>query len=424
VSAASPQILIVDNDRLARLIAMMLEGEETDVAFDGTVALDKIHGATPDVIIADVDVPGSGIRLAELVGISPEFQKIPVILTSVSPTTDTIIKARNAGASSYLAKPFRPSEIRSRIETVTATSSSDESATQDHIPNPFDQQEDDEFVTRVRAIEGLPVFPATHSELLKLARSEDATSDDIAEKLQLDPGLLATLFKLVNSSYFGFNKRVHSVPLAVTLLGLEEVANLVITAQIFKNLGGEGDSAGLDVKGFWRHTVGTAIAARALAKKLQVEVESAFLGGILHDVGKIVLDRYFTDYYAGVIEDVRKNDSLIIDSEQQKLGLTHAEIGGQLATEWNFSKNYLNVILHHHAPAHAKRYQRLVCLIHVADAIVRRLNYGSGGDSHEPAIDDSAMDRFGIKDNGLQRLIDAAQADLDDGESILSALEA
>lgn len=403
----------------------MLKDEQTDMAFDGVTALDKVKVSPPDVVIADIDVPGSGLRLAEIIGISPEYQKIPVILTSVNPTADTIVKARNAGASSYLAKPFRPSEIRSRIESVTVTREVASKPTDpDEIANPFAKEEEDEFTTRVRAIDGLPAFPSTHSELLKLARSEDATSEDIADKLRFDPGLLSTLFKLVNSPYYGFNKRVHSVQLAVTLLGLEEVANLVMTAQIFENLGGEGESAGLDVKEFWRHTVGTAIASRALAKKLQVEVESAFLGGILHDLGKIVLDRYFSDYYAGVIKEVNHKGTPIIDAERSALGLTHTEIGGQLATEWNFPKNYLNVILHHHVPVHAKRYQRLVCLVHVADAIVRRLGYGSGGDTHEPAIDDSAMDRFGLKDDGLQKLIDAAKVDLDNGDSILSALDA
>jgi len=403
---------------------MMLKDQQTDVAFDGSTALDKISTQAPDVIIADVDVPGSGIRLAEIVGISPEFQKIPVILTSVSPTTDTIIKARNAGASSYLAKPFRPSETRSRIENVTTTQPEPDPVASDDIENPFEEPEEDPFTTRVRAIDGLPVFPSTHSELIKLARSEDATSEDIAEKLQFDPGLLSTLFKLVNSPYYGFNKRVHSVLLAVTLPGLEEVANLVTTAQIFDNFGGQGQSAGLDVKGFWRHTVGTAIASRSLAKKLQVQLESAFLGGILHDLGKIVLDRHFSDYYEGVIKEVSDNGTPIVQAEKARLGLSHAKIGGQLATEWNFAKNYLNVILYHHEPVHAKRYQRLVCLVHVADAIVRRLGYGSGGDTHEPEIDDSAMDRFGINDSGLQKLIDAVQPDLDDGDSILSALDA
>ncbi|MBK35994.1 MAG: hypothetical protein CME26_10775 [Gemmatimonadetes bacterium] len=73
--------------------------------------------------------------------------------------------------------------------------------------------------------------------MLKLARSEDATSDEIAEKVQLDISLLARVFKLVNSSSFGFSKRVSSLNLAVTLLGLEEIANLVMTVQVFERLG-------------------------------------------------------------------------------------------------------------------------------------------------------------------------------------------
>jgi HD-like signal output (HDOD) protein len=82
----------------------------------------------------------------------------------------------------------------------------------------------------LRSIDGLPAFPTTRAKLIKLlARSEDATSEDIAENLPFDFGLLSTLFKLVNAPYYGFNKQVHSVQLAVTLLGLEEVANLVTT---------------------------------------------------------------------------------------------------------------------------------------------------------------------------------------------------
>tara|TARA_A100001037_G_scaffold305382_1_gene345243 strand:+ start:2890 stop:3270 length:381 start_codon:yes stop_codon:yes gene_type:complete len=108
-----------------------------------------------------VSRPTSISRLSELLGISPEFQKIPVILTSVNPTTDTIIKARNAGASSYLAEPFRSSEIRSRIDTVRTESAPSDEEPADDIANPFEEEEEeDAFTTRVRAIEGLPAFLA------------------------------------------------------------------------------------------------------------------------------------------------------------------------------------------------------------------------------------------------------------------------
>ncbi len=102
--------------------------------------------------------------------------------------------------------------------------------------------------------------------------------------------MLATIFKLVNSSSYAFRKKIDSLKLAVTLLGLEEIANLVMAAQVFEKQGDYEDGSGLDANEFWRHSVGVAFAARAIFKKLQAEAESAFLAGMLHDVGKIALD--------------------------------------------------------------------------------------------------------------------------------------
>ena len=164
-----------------------------------------------------------------------------------------------------------------------------------------------------------------------------------------------------------------------------------MAAQIFENLGNYEDGAGLDLHEFWRHSVGTAFCSRAIAKKLNTEVDSAFLAGMLHDLGKIILDRYFSDYYQSVFEIVHDEDLAIVQAEMEILGLTHASIGGQLAEEWKFPKTYLNAITHHHNPKYAPRYQRLVCLIHLADVVCRELEFGNGGDSQTPQHDDSAL---------------------------------
>ena len=109
------------------------------------------------MIVADVNVQGSGIRLAELVGISPELNHIPVILASANPTAETILKARNAGASSYLAKPFRPSELRSRIVVVAAAVDSEGDQAAGDIANPSEESDTANiFETRVRAIDAFP----------------------------------------------------------------------------------------------------------------------------------------------------------------------------------------------------------------------------------------------------------------------------
>ncbi len=203
---------------------------------------------------------------------------------------------------------------------------------------------------------------------------------------------------------------------------MEEIANLVMTAQVFQKLGDYEGGAGLNLQDFWKHSVGTAFTARAMAKKLQAEVESAFLAGILHDLGKVVLDRCFADYYKTVLEQVQTTEMPIFQAEKEILGLTHADVGGQLATEWKFSENYLNAILYHHNPGENRRYARLTCLVHLADVICRELGFGSGGDNEVPGIDQSVMDRFTLRDRGVQILREAAEQDLENADSFLSAL--
>ncbi len=435
-------ILVVDQERLGSLILKMLHKDQlgSELATDGLKAITKLRTFAPDLIVADVNIPGGGIRLAELVAMNPRLQNVPVILMSANPTPDIVIRARNAGASSYLAKPFRPSELTNRItmalsQPPPAPPKAVESAKSDpEAPNdikgtedkPEGEDEDSEqgsdIISRVKSIEGLPSFPSTHAEILKLAKSDDASSDDIADKLQLDPGLLATMFKLVNSSAYGFNKQVKDLSLAVTLLGLEEIANLVLAAQVFDKLGNYDDGAGLDLKEFWRHSVGTAFVARAVARKLNTEVESAFLAGMMHDLGKIILDRYFGDYYKAVFDVIGGEDITILQAEKEILGVTHAAVGGQLAEEWKFPKNYLNAIAYHHDVRTAPRYQRLVCIIHLADVICRRLEYGNGGDNQKPDPDDSALDRFSLGERGFKILVEVAEEELEGAASFLAAL--
>ena len=423
------RILIVDLDRFSSLIVKMLSDDyATDTASDGLQAIRKLRSDPPDLILAEEKIPGGGLRFAEVVGMSSLHNHIPIILMSVSPSPDGILRARGAGVSIYLAKPFRPSELRDRIKSILSDRPGQGQGAVATAPNgpasPLkDNGKDLDIKDRIKHLEGLPPFPATHAEILELAKSDSSSSDDIAEKIQLDPGLLASVFKMVNSSCYGFRKKVDSLKLAVTLIGLEEIANLVMTAQVFKQLGSYEGGGGLDLDAFWKHSVGTAFVARAISKKLQTEQESSFLAGMLHDLGKIVLDRLFPDYYRAVVEQVQScSGQSIYQAEQDLLGLTHADVGGQLATQWKFSDKYLSALLYHHDPGENRRYQRLTCLVHLADVICRQVGYGSGGDDTVPEIHGSVVDRFSLGGKAVDMLIELAREDLRDADSFLLAL--
>lgn len=428
--------MVVDRERFSDLICKMLSGKyQTTVATDGLQAVRALKESPPDVMVVEMSIPGNGLRLAELVGISPKYNHIPIVLTSANPSLDIVLRAKEAGVSSYLAKPFRPSELASRIEqalaeplvppepAAEASSAEKGGGAADAAGAPAAVEGTRRSVReRVKKIDGLPVFPATHAEIMKLAKSENATSEALAEQIKLDPSLLATILKLVNSAYYGLRKKVDSLKVAVSLLGFEEIANLVMSAQVFQGLGGYKNKLGLDLKGFWRHSVGTGFVARSVAKKLQTESETAFLAGMLHDIGKVVLDRFFPDYYIQVMNLVKGGEMSIGHAEEEVLGLTHAEVGGQLASEWKFSENLQNVIMYHHAPENARRYQRLVGLVHLSDVICRTLQFGSGGDMLVPQIDPAVMDRFALTEKGLQMFAETAKEDLESAESFLLAL--
>ena len=407
MTAVRRHVLVVDRDRIAGLISKMLVREySTDVVSDGIKAVDKLRKLLPSVLVVDAEIPGNGIALTELVGISPKFHSIPVILTSANPSSQMVIKARNAGAQSYLAKPFGPTELHRRIGTVLS-----------NVP----AEKKGVIQDRVKKIENLPAFPAAHAEILKLARNVETTSDEMAEKIQLDPSLLATVFKLVNSTYYGFQEKVDSLNLAVTLLGLREIANLVMSAQVFKILG-TYEGGGLDLQEFWKHSVGTAFIVRTLARKYKIDAGVAFLAGMLHDLGKVVLDRCFSDYYRPVLKKARVEGTPLANVEQDVLGLNHADVGGQLAMEWKFGDHLLDCIRHHHSPSKAQCDKRLVCLVHLADVICRQLKFGSDTDTVVPEVDEQALRQLSLGRSGVRLFAEAARTDIDNAESFLTAL--
>lgn len=417
-SPESRSVLVVDTGRMGNLLGRILErGSHRPRAIHSAVeALKSLRDEPTDAIVVDMDAEPDGLKFAELVGMNPRYARIPVVITSARPTPDSVVVANKAGASSFLAKPFGPAALLDRIDALTskAKAQDGQSGEEPDLRSVFE---------RVKEIRDLPAMPATHAEILALANSPTSSSEDIAERLQLDPGLLATVFKLVNSCGLGVRRRVRSLNLAVSLIGLEEVANLVMAAQVFERLGtSREETTRLDPEGFWKHSVGTAFISRALARRLHVEAEASFLAGILHDLGKVVLDQYFRPYYETILDIVDRHEVSLAEAEERVLGLTHAEVGGQLATHWNFDDRYLYAILYHHRPVEAGKHKRLACLTHLADVLCRKIGYGTGGDRKAPEPNRGALQILSVGARTFESFAGLAEAEAEHAESFLSAL--
>jgi len=232
-------------------------------------------------------------------------------------------------------------------------------------------------------LKDLPPLPAVVQELMVSLGKEDLSADTIAFKLSRDPGLSAKTLRMANSSFYGLSRQVGSVQEALTILGLRTVRTLVMAVGVRSNFE-VSPAVGFDLEHFWRHAIGTALCAQALAQETQMDGDIAFTVGLLHDIGRISLACAFPDDYAHVLAHQREHDSAPIDAERAVLGVDHAMVGGLLAEKWQFSPLIAEAITCHHAPA-MHHGPGLVGLVHMADAFSHALGLSGEADEVVPS---------------------------------------
>jgi len=264
----------------------------------------------------------------------------------------------------------------------------------------------------IKNIDKLPTLPLIVSKLTELVNNPNTSANDIQYVLVKDQALSARVLKLVNSAFYGFSQRISSISHAIVILGFNTIKNVALTASVFDMFKGEGQ---LDKEGFWMHSIAVAGTARLVAKRFRLPtVEDIFIAGLLHDVGKIVLDQFAHDDYEKVLGLVKEKNMLIMDAELEVLEMTHAQVGAHLATHWHLPPALVQMIGLHHKPELAADITRATFCIHLADILVRALGIGSGGDNRIPIISKQLWEQYELGENDVQSILNDMKAELHD----------
>jgi len=189
-------------------------------------------------------------------------------------------------------------------------------------------------------------IPQTLADVIRIVRDEHASSTELSDVLSKDPALTANLLRIVNSAYYGGDRKIGNVNQAVMMVGVRQVTALALSAS-FYNLTKDWDSS-LDRVKFWRHSLQVAIAARMIAKEAGYKrSEEMFVAGLLHDVGIMILEQSFPDRFKSVWKDLTGCDNPV-DCEEEAWGTNHARVGQFLLEQWRLPENICEGVGRHH----------------------------------------------------------------------------
>lgn len=246
----------------------------------------------------------------------------------------------------------------------------------------------------VGRIDQLPTLPAVAARILNLTSNETSSADEVVRLIEQDQSLTARVLRLVGRARGG--QRVSTVKAAVVVIGFKAVRTAVLSVKVFDAFRHDKNTckSAFDRAGFWRHCLAVATASQLLAQaRGGLDAEEAFAAGLMHDIGKVVLDVCLPKTFDRVIRLVRGGRHSISDAEQRLLGVDHATVGRRLAEKWKLPPMLAECIwLHHHPPGtlpDATRHREMVELVHVADAMAREQRIGFSGNRRflRPAVE-------------------------------------
>lgn len=278
----------------------------------------------------------------------------------------------------------------------------------------------DHLIRVLDSIRDLPTLPTVYFKISKLLQDVDSSAREVSRILESDQAITSKVLRLVNSSFFGFSRRVTQVSQAVVLLGFNAIRNAVLSIAVFDSFPGNS-SALFDRREFWRHTIATAIISRQLARRLGIgQEDDAFAGGILHDIGKLVLDKYQPEKFRSILEHVREQNLSMLEAERLVLGATHAEIGEYVLEKWKLPHTLVEAVALHHTPAIIRSNPQLVSIVHLGDHLSRRLKIGHGGDSLVPPVHGFVYTELGFNADDLEKMLPHVLVDLQASDDLLS----
>jgi len=228
----------------------------------------------------------------------------------------------------------------------------------------------------IDSIDSLPTLPDTAVRLIDLANRDNYQVSDIITIIERDPAIATRVLKVANSPFYGFLGKISSIDHAVTLLGMNELKNIVLASALSIYFGNGKQLGHSSLNNLWKHSVVTAFVARMLGEDLgDHDIASLFLIGLIHDIGFVIMSRYFKEEFSELMEIAGEKDVELYTLEKKIVGASHCEIGALILKNWKLPHKVVLAVLFHHEPWKDTSYPLVSTIIYFADILARIIGF-------------------------------------------------
>ena len=348
----------------------------------GAEALEVLANAPFQVVVSDMRMPGmDGAQLLNEV-LKRHPQIVRVVLSGYS---DKELIMRSVGAThQYLSKPCEPDVLKRAVSNALALREL--------------LHDEPSLMPLIARIERLPSLPALYTEVVQELQSPEPSMRRVAQIITQDPAMAAKVMQLVNSALFGLSRRIADLDRAVSLMGLDAIKSLVLSAKVF----GELDSQALgelSLEALWSHSALVGSFAKRICVEERAEKEivgNAMTAGLLHDVGKLILAANLPEDYRRVRELAEREQYSLSRVEELEFGATHAGLGAYLLGIWGLPDPIVQAVAFHHEPDHGPGEPfSAITAVHVANVLAHELS-GCDASQFGDGIDVDYLEALGL----------------------------
>lgn len=219
-----------------------------------------------------------------------------------------------------------------------------------------------------KQVDNFPALPTTVNKVMAVTGDPESSANDLMHAVLPDPSMCATIMKIANSAFFGIPRNVSSIEQAVVVLGFEEIRNIVLGKAVFnsfQNFNLNRESIDL----FWEHSFTCGLAAKLIGEHLKLSPSELFIGGLIHDIGKLAMLITFPGDYALFDELTEPYQFRSVVREKEEYSISHDTIGLRILNKWMFPEKLLMAAGYHHQPEKAENYRAYPIIIQLADML-------------------------------------------------------